>query len=496
MGIIQRQSIKNSIVSYAGVLIALFSTLYIYKVDEEIYGFTIYLYSTALFLAPFASLGIVASVIKFYPLFSDKKESYFNTLLVLLILANIVFLIAFFVFREPIFLLLYQIGIDPNNLLREYVWIIIPLSFIINLNILFIGQAANLLRIVVPEIISNLGYKIALPIIVFAGYKGFIDKSEIAISILMFFIFVSLMLCAYVWKMGGVGFSKGFVPAQSSELRSEVAKFSLFSGLNNIGSALAFRIDIIMISTMIGWEAAGIYAIIVFLSNVIEIPRKAISRIAAPIINKAWSENDMTEIKTIYQKSSINLLLIGILISLSIWFSLPFLDTISSGADRFVIYRSVFLFLALGKLFELLTSVNGEIIGYSKAYKYNLAFLLILGSVNVVLNLLLIKEYGILGAAIATACSYFLFNLFKLVFISINYKMIPFTGKTLLLLAIGAIVFGLVTILPLPESFVLTPIIKVLILCLLYVPMVLMLNISPDINNILKNILGKIRNIR
>jgi len=39
MGIIQRQSIKNSIVSFAGVLIAVVSTLYIYKLDEEIYGF-------------------------------------------------------------------------------------------------------------------------------------------------------------------------------------------------------------------------------------------------------------------------------------------------------------------------------------------------------------------------------------------------------------------------------------------------------------------------
>lgn len=492
MGIIQRQSIKNSIVSYAGVFIAIFTTLYIYKLDEEVYGFASFLYSTAILLSPFASLGLITSIIKFFPKFSERKEAYFNSLFLLLLAANLLFVIFFFLFRESIFTLFYQIGFDPNGLIRDYAWVIIPLCLVINLNLLFIGHAANMLRIVVPEIINNLGYKIFLPIIVFAGYKGFIDKSEIAISILLFFVFVSILLCIYLLKIGGVGFRKGLVSFDGSELKSEMAKFSLFSGLNNLGSSLAFRIDIIMVSTMIGWEAAGIYGIIVFLSNVIEVPRKAISRIAAPIINKAWTENDISEIKTIYQKSSINLLLIGILISFSIWFSLPFLDTISSGEDRFVIYRYVFLYLALGKLFELLTSVNSEIIGYSKAYKYNLVFLLILGSANVVLNLFLIKTYGIVGAAIATTCSYLLFNLFKLVFIGSNYKIYPFTRKTLLLIFVGAILFVFVTVCPLPESFVLTPIIRVIVFCSLYIPLVVLLKISPDANKILFDVIERL----
>ena len=493
MGIIQRQSIKNSIVSYSGVIIAIFATLFIYKLDEEIYGFAHFLYSTAFLLSPIASFGITASLIKFFPSFSDRKEAYFNTILGLLIIANFVFLAFFFLFQESIFTLLVKVGIDQNNLIRQYAWAIVPLSLIINLNLLFISHASNLLRIVIPEIINNIGYKIALPIIVFAGYKGFIDKSGIAIAILFFFLMISLCLCVYLFRLGAIAFSSGVLKNTTKSFKSELAKFSLFNGFNTLGGSLAFRIDIIMISTMIGLEATGIYGIIVFLANVIEIPRKAISRIAAPIISKAWAENDIIELRTIYQKSSINLLLIGFLICFSIWFSLPFLDTISVGENRFVIYKYVFLFLSLGKLFDLMTSVNGEILIYSKDYKYNLLFLLILGCVNVILNLYLITVYGIVGAAAATCCSYFLFNLVKFLFITIKYKLTPFNNKTVLLLLIGVVVFTVVSYIPLAKDFLLNPIIRIILLALLYIPTVIYMKISPDANKILFGMIEKLR---
>lgn len=493
MGIIQRQSIKNSIVSYSGVLIGMFSILYIYKLDEEIYGFAQFIYTTALFLTPFASLGIASSVIKFFPQYSKKKAAFFNSFFLMMILVNIAFILLFYVFRESLATFLADVGMDKNKLIGQYTWVILPLCFVLNINMLLINHSSNMLRIVVPEIFNNLGYKIALPIIVFCAYKGFLDYAGIGISILSFFILVSVLMFGYLMILGAIRIKDGLLRGTSRQLKSELSKYSLFSGMNTIGTSLAFRIDIIMISTMVGWKENGIYVIMVFFANVIEIPLKAIGRISAPIISKAWTEDDMNELSFIYKRSSINLIMIGILIFAEIWFMLPFLDTISVGEDRFVLYRYVFLFVALGKLFGMLNSVNGQIIIYSDVYRYNLLFLLILGVVNVILNAYLISKYQILGAALATCFSYCLFNSIKFCFLWFRYKMSPVSIQTLKLLFIAASVFTLTHFLPISDTSMFGPVARAILFGVVYVPLVFLSNISTEANELLRTTFNKIR---
>lgn len=487
MGVIQRQSIKNTIVSYAGVFIAIFSTLFIYKLDEEIYGFAQFIYSSAFFLTPFASLGVVACAIKFYPGFSDQKERFLNSLLLILMIISLVFSALFVFGANPIYAFLESTGVDEQGLIRQYSWVIVPIAVILNVNILLTSQAANMRRIVVPELINNLGYKIVLPIIVLLAYVGYVDRQEVAIGILGFFLLVFVLMLVYLMSLSAINLRAGLLNVFTSKQKTDFAKYALFSGLNNMGSSLALRIDVIMVTTIVGFEAAGIYGILMFLANVIEIPRKAINKIAGPIISEAWTKHDYDELKLIYKKSSINLLLIGIPIFLAIWFSLPFLDVISAGEDRFVLAKFVFLFLGLGKLFDMLMSVNSELIIYSEKYKYNLVFLILLGLVNVALNLYLIKGYGIMGAALATCISYFLFNVVKFLFIWLSFKLTPFSKNSGLLILIGLAVCCIVTISPLPVNLWYVPLIQIVLVGLLYVPIVIWLNISPDVNTMISD---------
>ncbi len=488
MGVIQRQSIKNTIVSYVGVLIAIFSTLFIYKLDEEIYGFAQFIYSSAFFLTPFASLGVVACALKFYPSYSEHKERFLNSLLLLLMVISVVFIAVFLLAANPIYALLESSGVDEQGVIRQYSWVILPIAIILNVNILLTSQAANMRRIVIPELINNLGYKVVLPCIIILAYLGFVNRLEVAIAILIFFLIVLILMLAYLMSLKAINIKAGILHSVTTAQKTEFGKYVLFSGLNNMGSSLALRIDVIMVTTIIGFEAAGIYGIIMFLANVIEIPRKAINKIAAPIISEAWTKNDYAELKLIYKKSSINLLLVGIPIFLAIWFSLPFLDIISAGEDRFVIAKYVFLFLGLGKLFDMLMSVNSELIIYSEKYKYNLLFLILLGLFNVALNIYLIKAHGIVGAALATCIAYFIFNVVKFLFIWWSYKLQPFSRKSVLLILIGVALFCLVTYLPFPIHLWYGPLLQVILVGLLYIPLVIWLNISPDVNGMLKDL--------
>ena len=111
-------------------------------------------------------------------------------------------------------------------------------------------------------------------------------------------------------------------------------------------------------------------------------------------------------------------------------------------------FKNVFLFLALGKLIDMGFSTNNHILIYSKYFRYNLFFVLLLALLNLVLNYVFIQIYGLIGAAMASAISLAIFNLLKYVFIYIKLKFSPFTHETLKLLLIFFSLFLIVGFIP------------------------------------------------
>ncbi len=63
------------------------------------------------------------------------------------------------------------------------------------------------------------------------------------------------------------------------------------------------------------------------------------------------------------------------------------------------------LFIGLGRMVDLVTGINGTILGTSPKYKYELYFSVTLAILTVVTNYMLIPQYGINGAAFATFLS-------------------------------------------------------------------------------------------
>jgi len=151
-------------------------------------------------------------------------------------------------------------------------------------------------------------------------------------------------------------------------------------------------------------------------------------------------KNDLKDVNQIYKKSSLNALIFGIFLFGVLWSILPDLFKIMPKSDDMIKYIWVFFFLGLGKLVDMAFSVNGFIIIYSKYFRYNLIFLGILALTNIILNYFLIREEGILGAAIATAFSIISFNIIKLFFIWKKLNLWPFTRYTLLVVGLGVFI--------------------------------------------------------
>ncbi|NJL77581.1 MAG: hypothetical protein HC892_23660, partial [Saprospiraceae bacterium] len=142
----------------------------------------------------------------------------------------------------------------------------------------------------------------------------------------------------------------------------------------------------------------------------------------------------------------------------------------------------------------LATSLNSQIIVYSKYFRFNLVILIFLAIANVWGNYLFIKvlDFGTVGAAIATCISILIYNLLKLLFIWIKFKMLPFTHATIWLLVIGLLVTGLGSWLQVSNNHILNILVKSVFILTIYISLVYVLKLSTEFNHVISKYLPKI----
>ena len=171
-------------------------------------------------------------------------------------------------------------------------------------------------------------------------------------------------------------------------------------------------------------ENVAFYTVAFFMASLIEIPARSILQIVKPLLAKAWSEGDVTEIATLYRKTSINQMIIGLLLFIGIWMSID--DVLTFVPEKYQGIQNVFFYVGLAKLINVSAGVNGTIILTSDKYRFDLYINLFLILVTVITNLYFIPKYGIEGAAMATTLALFIHNMVKTLILYSFYKIQPF----------------------------------------------------------------------
>jgi len=134
----------------------------------------------------------------------------------------------------------------------------------------------------------------------------------------------------------------------------------------------------------------------------------------------------MEEIRNVYLRGSKNLLYIGAVMLLGILILLDILPQVLDSWKELVHLKYLVVIIGFAKLVDMTAGVNGVIIQHSPWYRYNTIFVLIMMLINLVLNIVFIKWYGIIGAAIATAISLVVFNGMKAVLLKNKIQLNPF----------------------------------------------------------------------
>ncbi len=170
----------------------------------------------------------------------------------------------------------------------------------------------------------------------------------------------------------------------------------------------------------------GIYAAAQRMALLTTFSLIAVNSIAAPKFAALYKAGDLHTIERIAQMSNVFMLLLASPLLLA-FFLLPERIMAIFGRD-FVVGRNVLVILSIGQLFNVITGSVGCVLlmtAYEKVMKWiNVSA----ASSNIVLGWILIPNFGIIGAALASSTSLILLNLLALlsVFKLLTISTVPF----------------------------------------------------------------------
>ena len=488
MGIVINQSIKNSLSFYFGMFLGAISTVFVYpnvfNDQPDHWGLIQLIVAYSFIISTFSNFGVPKTFIRFFPIIENKSKFYFFSFL-LITIGYLLFLILALFFEDWFFKF-----ISASPLLIDKFYLIYFMVLIISVYELFVSISRSNLNSTLPTFLNEAFLKsYSLIVLILHGLK-----------ILNFDQFLFFYVGGYLMKLIIIFISQlnnksiNLIFSLRGIKINELIQFGLFVIVGGASAMLVSRLDMVMIGKFMGLKHVAFYSVAFYVGNAIRVPGRAVVAISAPIVSKAWKNNDLKLIKDIYYKSSINQLIIGGIFFVCVWLSVD--DIFSLLPDKFSGGRLVVFFIGLSQLFNVAMGVNGAIILNSKYYRFDLYANLFLLAVTFLSNYLFIpdssplKELGIVGingAAFATALSIFLFNFIKFVFIYVKVKLHPFDIKTLYSILLLLFVYYVVDSLSLNLNPYLNILLNSSISLIIFVPILLYTKLSLELLSIYNN---------
>lgn len=245
-------------------------------------------------------------------------------------------------------------------------------------------------------------------------WANFVNKGSFFLFVVGLFFFGTEMSVEHLVKfqivaacLGSITayfFAKKYLKFSSSidwKWVKELFNFGRYVFGSNLSTMLYKNIDKLMLSAMIGPEVVGVYDLAIKITNLVEVPTFSIASIVYPQSARKMVEEGKTAVKRLYEKS------VGAIMALI----LPFLVFI------FIFAEPIIVALASDKFTEAvpilrITILFGLLIPYAVQYgtamdsmgkpKWNFYLTVTMALLNLGLNYIFIKTFGLIGAAYGT----------------------------------------------------------------------------------------------
>lgn len=490
MGIVKEQSIKGSLVTYLGVIIGAFNVFFVfpYFLKPETIGLLKSLEAVGLLVVPFIYLGIPYAINKFYPTLKRLDETKFKILLsksILFLLTNTVLLtILFFLFRHKIAALF----IEKSPLLSKWILMSIPVFVGMSWMIVFSAIAASNLRIAFPKLMERVLLRLLHISIILLFFFAVISEVQLIVLFASMYVLPSFFLFAYVLKRKYIVLDKNALFTTNNFDFSEQKSYAFFMSISTLGTSIISHVGMIIVSSMLGLELAGIFFIAFYMGFILDVPATNFSAILRPVLANSLALDDLDNVHKLYKKSSIVQFLISGFLLLLLTVSIDQIFQIMPNGDIYNEGKFVVLIVALGYVLKNLAGCHFDIMIMSKYYRFSVFITLGMSLFTILFYYLFINHFGLIGAAIAAATTTTINAMIFSVFIFSFYKIAPFSIKTVWLILIFLVVGTVSYFLPEMSNPFLSIIIKSSILLIIFLILIYIFKISEDVSQALEKL--------
>ncbi len=485
MGIVLKQSLRNTTITYVGFAIGAINILFLYTkiLPDEYYGLVGVIRATAAILMPLLAFGIQNTMVKFY---SSQKEEEKDSFLTLMLLSPLLTLlpIAFgtWVFYDEIGNFLAQ----KNLIVRDYVWYIFLVGFALAYFEVFYAWCKVHLKSVFGNFLKEVFVRILVMILLILYHFEFISLDFFLKALVVSYLIRTLILKLYAYSIRRPRLNFNF-PKETKSILS----YSLLIILGGSAALILLEIDKFMINQFVEIENVAYYSVAVFIATVIIVPSRAMHNITYPLTAELLNNQKFIALKQLYQKTSLTLFIASGILFLLIILNIKELYKLLPEAYRGGIY--IVFMIGLAKVLDSMLGNNNAILYSSKYYKTVLLFGVCLAILTILLNLWFIPRFGIDGAALASFIAIIIFNNLKIWYVYHKFKLLPFTKgtfKVFITLSVLLVVFGYLNF---PFHPIANIALKSLLMVIAYVTILYRFKISEDVSEIISKLLKKIR---
>ncbi len=439
MGIVLRQGLRNTLISYLGLAIGFVNTTLILPklLAPAQIGLTGILISLATISAQLAAFGFSSTTLRYFPYFRDRAAGHsgFLPLLLGLPLALFALVGTVLLLAKPQVLRWYD---ADAPLLAPHYHVAVELGLVL----LVFSMLDAYLRALFHTVFSSFLQEILVRVLNMAAAAayalGYIPFGAYVGAYVGTYSLCCLLLLGYLARIGELHWRPTRAVFGVKPLR-ELLAFGGFALLGNISATVLVTIDALMVGAKLSLAQAGIYAIAFNVSTALTLPFRALNKTAFPLIAEYWKAGKLAEMAEFYRRSTRLNTTVGCYLALGIGLNLDFVYSLINRPEYAAGSTAVLLLLA-GRLADGIAGVNGIIVVTSPRYRIDLLFNFSLAAAIVGLNWLLIPRLGLSGAALGNCLALISINSARSLFVWRAYGLQPFTPHIwrVLLVAAGA----------------------------------------------------------
>lgn len=484
MGVVFKQSLNNTLITYLGFGIGALNHLFLFTrfLTPEYFGLVTVILSAATVLMPIMAFGVPNTLIKYYSAFKGSNEV--NGFLTLMLFLPFLLILPIWGVSYLAYDTIGNFLSNQNAIVKGYVWYI----FIIALSMAYFEIFYAWARVHLKSVFGNFMKEIYVR----AGTMVLLALVYFEVISVVFFL--KALVALYVSRMV-------IIKAYAYSLRMPKLDFNFpyntksilgYTTLIILGASAAvilLEIDKVMLSQFLEIENVAYYGVATYIAAVIIVPSRSMHQITYPLTAEIMNSGDMEGLKTLYQKTSLTLFIASGILFLLIIMNVEQLYTLLPEEYRggFI----VVLILGLIKVYDSLLGNINAILYNSRYYRAILIMGVVLAIITILFNLWFIPKYGIDGAAIASFLAFFIYNTVKLAYVRLKFDILPFTSETLKVLLLLGVTSCLFYFLYFSFHPVMNILLKSTLMILFYVFMLYRFHISKDMYEVISKFVRK-----